>query len=134
MGQAKIDYWDELRVLECGKCGIAFAVPPEWLKARKGDHSTFYCPNGHPRYFPGESDAEKLQRRLDFEKQRREAAERDADYQRNRARAQKAAKTRLEKRIAAGVCPCCKRSFENLANHMRDKHPDYSELDFGGKS
>ena len=34
------------------------------------------------------------------------------------------AKRRIEKRIHAGVCPCCNRSFPNLQRHMAAKHPD----------
>lgn len=32
---------------------------------------------------------------------------------------------RLKKRAAAGTCPCCKRSFSNMATHMRKQHPAY---------
>lgn len=33
--------------------------------------------------------------------------------------------TRTRNRIAAGVCPCCNRTFQNLADHMRTLHADY---------
>jgi hypothetical protein len=33
--------------------------------------------------------------------------------------------TRIKKRVAAGVCPCCNRSFKDLARHMAGQHPDY---------
>lgn len=45
------------------------------------------------------------------------------EYQR---RAQKGQNTRLKKRIAAGVCPCCNRSFANLREHMAGQHPDFT--------
>ena len=35
--------------------------------------------------------------------------------------------TRAKRRISKGVCPCCNRTFQNLANHISEKHPDYSE-------
>lgn len=35
--------------------------------------------------------------------------------------------TKLKKRIANGVCPCCKRSFCNLAAHMKTQHPEYTK-------
>lgn len=28
-------------------------------------------------------------------------------------------------RVGAGVCPCCKRTFQQLARHMKCKHPKY---------
>lgn len=40
-------------------------------------------------------------------------------------RAEKAAKTRIKNRIARGVCPCCKRTFQNLAAHMQTQHPGF---------
>jgi hypothetical protein len=33
--------------------------------------------------------------------------------------------TRIRNRIAAGVCPCCTRTFKNVARHIKDKHPTY---------
>lgn len=35
-------------------------------------------------------------------------------------RAQQAA--RIKKRAAAGTCPCCKRTFSNMAEHMKKEH------------
>ncbi len=31
---------------------------------------------------------------------------------------------RFEKRIGGGVCPHCKRTFQNLARHMKCKHTE----------
>ena len=30
-------------------------------------------------------------------------------------------------RVAASVCPCCKKTFKQLAAHMKNKHPNYAE-------
>jgi hypothetical protein len=27
--------------------------------------------------------------------------------------------------VAAGVCPCCKRTVKQLAAHMKEKHPEF---------
>ena len=35
--------------------------------------------------------------------------------------------TRQRKRAAAGMCPCCRRTFENVARHMESQHPGYGE-------
>jgi len=80
--------------------------------------------------------AEKLKEELKAERESRarerasndqyEARLRDErDSYKNKARAQKAAKTRLKNRVAAGVCPCCNRTFQNLARHMDHQHPDF---------
>lgn len=34
-------------------------------------------------------------------------------------------KEQLETRAANGVCPCCHRTFKQLARHMKTKHPDF---------
>ena len=46
----------------CGECGVEYAVPDDFQRRRQKDGQTFYCPNGHPRYYPGESDDEKIDR------------------------------------------------------------------------
>jgi hypothetical protein len=28
--------------------------------------------------------------------------------------------------VKHGVCPCCKRTFENLARHMKGQHPTFA--------
>ena len=40
--------------------------------------------------------------------------------------------TRLKKRAIAGVCPCCNRTFQQLAAHMAHKHPDYKQPEVKG--
>lgn len=34
----------------------------------------------------------------------------------------------LSDRAHAGVCPCCNRTFKQLAAHMKTKHPDETKL------
>lgn len=54
--------------IECGKCGIVFAVPTAWKEKRvngEDGERGFYCPNGHSRYFIGETEADRLKRKLD---------------------------------------------------------------------
>jgi len=48
----------------CGQCGIAFALPLEYVESRRNDHKSFYCPNGHSRYFPEKNDVERLSEQL----------------------------------------------------------------------
>jgi len=113
----------EMTEIECGACGITFAVPESWRAEKKRTGDMWFCPNGHCRVY-SESDAEKYHRLLEQEKQRHlktlsrlneaEAAE------------QKITKElrRVKKRVHAGVCPCCNRTFQQLARHMKNKHPE----------
>jgi DNA repair exonuclease SbcCD ATPase subunit len=112
---------------------MTFAFPERIVEKRQRDHATFYCPAGHPQCFAGESDVEQLQRQLAAAKQHAKELGEWADEQRTeRKRAErqlaatKAAHTRTKNRIAHGVCPCCNRTFQNLARHMAGQHPDYT--------
>lgn len=111
-------------------CGVAFALNDEFVQRRRSDRKSWYCPNGHSQWFPGETDSDKAQRlagQLDMERTRRLQAEKAADYA---TRSRKAVSTRLKKvkqRVGHGVCPCCNRTFSQLANHMASKHPGYAE-------
>lgn len=136
-----VTYTDTIQVIECTHegCGVKFGITQSFMNARQHDRKSFYCPNGHGRWYPGESDDEKIQRlagQLDQERTRlsevRDRASRlstQLDYSR---RATKANATRLKKvkrRVAHGVCPCCQRTFKQLAAHMSSQHPTYIKED-----
>ena len=121
----------QLVVVTCW-CGMPHAVPEELRAKQERDHrdgvrpqQDIYCPLGHSYIISGEGDAERLRRVLAAERERagRLAAERDQAQA--SARAQKGAATRARKRAAAGVCPCCNRTFKQLARHMKSQHPDF---------
>lgn len=114
--------------IECYKCKTIFGLPDEHYRAALAAKGViaFYCSYGHRQYFiEGESPEDKLRRERDraiqqqarLEEEKREAEERAAKAER--------ATARLKKRAAAGTCPCCTRSFTNMARHMKDKHPDW---------
>lgn len=123
----------ELETLTCGRdgCGIVFAVPEIWVTARRKDHHTWYCPNGHQRYFPDKSDVERLQEQLatangnlNYYREMYTEYHNQAKSLEKSLRAQKAASTRMKRRITNGVCTSCNRSFANVARHMERQHPD----------
>lgn len=129
----------KIHILECASCSIDFGIGTDFEARRREDHASFYCPNGHSNHYPGPSAAEKEQKRLAAELDAaralaaRESRRRvDAEFTARRndyaARAAKGQLTKTKKRIAAGVCPCCNRTFKNLGNHMAGQHPDYIEL------
>lgn len=105
-------------VLECGECGIEFWVPQHWANEKRRDHTGWKCPNGHSRIFSNLSDVEIAKREA------REALEK-LEWERKRVAKLERESKKLKRRIAAGVCPCCHRTFENLQRHMTGEHPDF---------
>lgn len=101
----------------CGECGIEFQVPDFFQEERKKTGKGWHCPNGHPRVYR-ESDADRFRRERDRALQ--QIAERD-DMLAAKDREIK----RIKKRAASGTCPCCQRSFGNMALHMKRQHPEY---------
>jgi hypothetical protein len=65
-----------------------------------------------------------LRRERDRLKQDTARLEEEASLARVRAEKAEAAAKRLKKRASAGTCPCCSRTFANMAEHMKQKHPE----------
>jgi hypothetical protein len=119
-------YTGTLNIVACFHCGMNFGVTSTFYSRRVGDHATFYCPAGHGNAYRGRSREEQLVEQLDAarsmsrrERERRERAERSAA-------AHKGQVTKIRKRVANGVCPCCNRSFQDLGRHMKGQHPDFA--------
>jgi hypothetical protein len=130
----------DLTVVTCATCHITYAIPTTLDDAAqrwRGDRTDgrgwkLCCPMGHNWWYVGESEHDRL-KRIATEARQRAAAERDLrEHTEHQLRGQKAATTRARnqrdrdrRRVAAGVCPCCNRTFQNLARHMAGQHPDY---------
>lgn len=122
-----------LTTINCGECGGTYAINENYRRQRQEEGKSWTCPYCKVGWgYSGNSDNARLKKEL-------ERQTKLAEWERNRAnthaaalkatehqlRAQKGAKTKLKKRIANGVCPCCDRSFTNLQRHMKHMHPDY---------
>lgn len=126
-----IQYGGQLVVEVCW-CGMRHAVPSELadFQRRQFDNGQavkpIYCPLGHTHVPAGQGEAERLRKSLERERNRAASLTARLDQSEASRRAQKAATTRAKKRAAAGVCPCCNRTFKQLARHMESQHPDYA--------
>ncbi|GAA3730349.1 hypothetical protein GCM10022239_03680 [Leifsonia bigeumensis] len=133
-------YSASLVVIECGStgCGVVFALSDNYVAARRRDHKTWYCPNGHAQHYPSESDIERAERR------RKEALRHandgwaawsaSQDQLRASERSKAALKghlTRARNKVAAGNCPApgCGQHFANVREHMKFKHPEFHLTD-----
>lgn len=123
--------WTVITCCRAG-CETQFAVPDAVKETWRRNGTTFYCPHGHTQWY-GKSTEDRLRDRLadaervaEQERQSAKAARAREQMALHSLRAQKGAKTRLKNRIKHGVCPCCTRTFQDLARHMQTKHPDYN--------
>jgi hypothetical protein len=119
----------------CHQCGVLFAVPDWFDKARREDHQTFHCPNGHMLAYRT-SELDKARTELAKTQGQLTRAQGTITHLRDQVSAaerqvsaHKGQVTRLRKRVANGVCPCCSRTFADVARHMATKHPDYAEVE-----
>lgn len=108
-------------------CGHVAYLPINRIKNLKRSHRNFYCTVcGTSNYWPDKSDLEKMEIKLNTMKDQRDTVRQSLKYVKRSLVAHKGHTTRLKNRIAAGVCPCCQRTFQNLARHMKCKHPKYT--------
>lgn len=132
---AALQFSFQFRTTVCCNCGISFAWDESTYERRINDKGTFYCPNGHPQHFTGESEAEKLKKQLARKEQELKWAEESRANawkaearQTRKASAYKGVITKTRARIGRGICPCCNRQFQNLQKHMTHLHPEFKTV------
>lgn len=112
-----------LTSIQCGSCGVWHAIPTAMYEKCVEEGGFWHCPNGHSRGFnEGRREREAVRLERDRLKQRVAMLEQEAATE--RAQSEKKIR-RLQRRAKAGTCPCCKRSFANMSDHMKTKHPDF---------
>jgi len=119
----------QFEVVTCCNCGVEFAMTYELQKRkldRRGSDNPFYCPNGHKQWYSGKSEAEKLRDELARKEELLDSTRQHNQRLQNERAALAKAHNKMRARIANGVCPCCNRTFQNLMQHMRTEHPDFS--------
>lgn len=120
-----------LEITTCCVCGIHFAAPVEMMNEKRKNAGSIYCPNGHSLSWR-ETEAQKLERQLQLERQRHDQTRADRD----RIAAESARKqrqlyaargrlTRFKNKSAAGKCNCCGKEFMDLKIHMAQAHPGF---------
>ena len=124
----------EFVIVSCSCCGIPYAIPDMLDKSAKryrGDRPNgwrLHCPLGHNWWYVGETSEQQARRLLREEREHLASLRARLDQEKAHSKAMKGVATRRKKqllRVKAGVCPCCNRTFQNLARHMAGQHPDY---------
>lgn len=117
-----------LHAVTCASCGVLFAIPESFHKAARkynatshpGNYWSICCPFGHQWHYTGRDETQELRDQL--------RATRDLlAVEESAHAATRGHVVRQAKRAAAGVCPCCNRTFQQLARHMKAKHPSYGK-------
>lgn len=128
---------DQYHAMICCTCKVQFAIDGTTYTVlnQQKEKGTFYCPHGHAQHFAtGETELQKAQR--EASRLRQQIAQRDdeikelekqKEHEKRSAIAYKGKVTELKNRAAAGVCPCCNRTFVNMARHMESQHPDFKK-------
>jgi hypothetical protein len=118
---------------ECWVCGLPFGMPTHYRDEARSKSHTIYCPRGC-KLSLGESEAAKLRqqlenrdRELEYQEKATKRANQRVTKERRSHAATKGLLTKTKKRVSNGVCPCCKRSFQQLARHMKGQHPEYTD-------
>lgn len=113
-------YGTRCEEMQCITCGVSYTVPCVVADHQRKHGGYHHCPNGHSQgWGKGNTEFDRIRQERDLLKQNEARLEDEL-----RAAQKKAEK--VAKRVAAGVCPCCTRTFSNMARHMKTKHPDYN--------
>lgn len=122
----------EIRAITCSACNAMYGLTVEFWDRAVANGLHWACPHCRKdRHFGGtelEAAKERLAR-TQTALERQEAATvvawAAADLQQRRANGFKGQMRKTMKRVGAGVCPCCNRTFSALARHMAAKHPEH---------
>lgn len=114
-------------LVNCGKCDISFAVPGPTYDRWCRTHENWYFPNGHVRYYPQESEEEKLRRQLETSRRSEVRLRADRDSVERSLRSTKGHLTRYRNRAESGHCPICNAHVKELAAHMEQEHSEQGE-------
>lgn len=109
-----------LFTIDCGTCGGTYAINERYRNKKLEKGGFWHCPYCECSWGYGKGENDKLKEELDAERQRKL----DALARANEAESARAKVERKLKRVQKGVCPCCNRTFSDLARHMATKHPD----------
>jgi len=115
----------EFTVIHCGRCGGSYALD-EGVRSNHQEYGTSWnCPYCKTSWGYHESEADELRKQLEKERKKTKRAEWERTNAENSLRTQKGVNTKLKNRVKEGVCPCCHRTFKQLAAHMKNKHPGF---------
>lgn len=119
-------------VNQCGTCAVWHTIPEVKFNSAFAEGGFWHCPNGHERGFrKGQDEIKQEEIRRERDRLKQDAARLQDEVAAERKRAAEAEQkiVQIRRRAAAGVCPCCNRTFLNVQRHMKSKHPNVVPLE-----
>jgi len=120
--------FQEVVVLErftCGKCAGSYALNKVFVDYCRENLGSYHCPYCQAGWSWNESEADRLRAQLETRERELRESKCETLQKQHLLEAEQKSRAAVEKklcRVKNGVCPCCKRSFRNLARHMATKH------------
>ena len=110
----------EIRLLGCGHYAV---LPPDrWTRLMQTGEQ-LWCPYGLAVSYT-ETENARLRKQLGTAQEVANSARQAEKTTLLMLEAEQRAKQRLLRRVKAGVCPHCHRTFQQVARHMASKHPE----------
>ena len=99
----------QMSMVTCCKCYMRFAMFDTHTARLRENHETFYCPSGHGQSYTGQTEADKLRARLEYEQRE------------SNSLSEQLAKMTINARKQS--CPKCSAKVLDLKRHMKRVHP-----------
>lgn len=115
----------------CKNCGGVFALNSEFVDHARNNKGGYSCPYCRTGWSWTQSESDRLKIQLEQKSKELTSAKCEALRFQNLRDLEADERIKLEKklsRVKKGVCPCCKRTFQNLASHMATQHGEKSNL------
>jgi hypothetical protein len=108
-----------LTKIDCGMCGASYAINERFRQKCEQEGHSWTCPYCKCVWgYTNNNENSRLKKELE-QKQRDLTAAKCETLRQEQLREKAEKKLR---RVHNGVCPCCKRSFQNLQRHMATVH------------
>lgn len=127
MSDTAISLSVKLEKVDCPSCNALYALSCDYIDRRRKDGKGWQCPYcSSGTSFHGNDEISRLKKQISEEQAIKNRLLADANVLRGEVLAAKTAAEKLKKRAANGVCPCCTRTFANVADHIKTKHPGFA--------
>jgi hypothetical protein len=121
------------------QCGGVYALTEPHYRTCREQGKGWTCPYCRTGWgFSGKGENQQLKAQLEKanteikrQAELKDAARKERDHHWTERKKLQTRHSHLRERVKNGVCPCCRRNFENLQRHMKTQHPGYKPAESG---